>query len=889
MGFALLAVENSAAGQLIWRIAGMVSDSSGTALEMASVYAISDSTGETLCFGRSDEKGIFSLQIKVLERSAQLHVRYLGYKPLQIRINSTDTGFIRVRLYPNKTMLKEVVVSSAAQAIVQKSDTTVYRLASFRDSTEYSVEDVLKKLPGIEVKEDGTIFAKGKFVEKVLIEGSDMFGRKYTIGTKNIRADFIDRVEVIDHYQADPVLKSVNMSESIILNLKMSDAKKNITTGLLNSRLGLGHEPKGALHLNLFSIRLKNKLLLLSDNGNTGSQFGVEEIAATYGNIELQDIKTEPVEIPELLVFPSIQNPGLSPVYIDNGLKYFTTLRSEQNLGKRWKAALNVLTTGNKDKQQNISLQRYLFDNGTYDLTTEESLKFRDRYSEGDLTFQYLSGSQNKSFQSFIKWDGMAGRFNQRIDQYDAGRRFIYDNLFEKKRRSWFSSGLYTQKIGPKGVGQIQVKTFSLELPQNSSTENTNYPAHFGIEEGFSRLSQNLFHRINYSEMAIRYTGFVGRILTEFELLGARSESTMGINGVHKDSFEKRVIVKENDEQSVKSGNGSARLRFLYVKQNTRIGISLNTLARQSFRTDTTLNIPLFNTTSLNCYFTQIFGQRSTLRFSYTGRQDAPPDQHLFTQAYFSDAYTAFTPRGLRTTSTKGHHVSLQFNHKNVFTFQDWSGQLAYDFGQQLWREDIRFLHSIQKIIPYFSPQNSIFTATGRYERFIINWKTKASASVSYSTGRMEYAIEGIAQMLGSRRISTNTNFSFVLVKNFQIGLEQKIQYHTVNLERLENRTFDHQTKLFLLFRRGDWRFSGVFQQAGGRLNGRKMANLTGSTLKAGKEISFFKKTASLEINAINLGNTKQYSQIQSSDYFFFRSEVEAIRIFFTIGLACSF
>jgi len=165
-----------------WVINGQVKDQNGTALELALVYLVGDSSHQYLDFANTDTKGNFQLSSNNTLSEINIEVRFLGYQQYRKKLYFKDNIALEITLKAEETLLREVVVSDKRPPIVERSDTTVFNLADFRDSTEYSIEDVLKKLPGIEVGADGAIKAKGKSISTILIEGSDMFGSRYTLG-----------------------------------------------------------------------------------------------------------------------------------------------------------------------------------------------------------------------------------------------------------------------------------------------------------------------------------------------------------------------------------------------------------------------------------------------------------------------------------------------------------------------------------------------------------------------------------------------------------------------------------------------------------------------------------------------------------------------------------
>jgi hypothetical protein len=132
--------------------------------------------------------------------------------------------------------LKEVIVTAKTKPFQINDDTVKYNVVAYRDGSERKIQDLIKKLPGIEVNEKtGEIRYKGKTVETVKLEGDDLFGSNYTIGTKNINVDLVEQVQAIENYSGNPLLKGIENGDKVILNLKLkrdkTDFSRNIDYG----------------------------------------------------------------------------------------------------------------------------------------------------------------------------------------------------------------------------------------------------------------------------------------------------------------------------------------------------------------------------------------------------------------------------------------------------------------------------------------------------------------------------------------------------------------------------------------------------------------------------------------------------------------------------------
>ncbi|MDE6740746.1 MAG: carboxypeptidase-like regulatory domain-containing protein, partial [Muribaculaceae bacterium] len=118
-----------------------------------------------------------------------------------------------LKLYDESTVLKELVVKGVKAAVVAKEDTIEYNADSFHTTDNAMVEDLLKKMPGMEVGKDGSITANGKTVSKILINGKEAYGDDPSMATKNFSAKAVSKVQVVDRKSEQARLTGVDDGE----------------------------------------------------------------------------------------------------------------------------------------------------------------------------------------------------------------------------------------------------------------------------------------------------------------------------------------------------------------------------------------------------------------------------------------------------------------------------------------------------------------------------------------------------------------------------------------------------------------------------------------------------------------------------------------------------
>ena len=182
-------------------IQGEVSDSTGAWLPSATVMLLNPADSSLVNFTVTNERGHFEFK-NVAQITYLLKVTFVGYKTYSKDIQSDasaltlDLGILKMQAA--KTMLDEVVVSEKVPVVV-KRDTIEFNATAFKTNKNATVEDMLKKLPGVEVDHEGNVTAQGEQVKRVTVDGKDFFGRRDPkLATRNLPADAVDKVQVLD-------------------------------------------------------------------------------------------------------------------------------------------------------------------------------------------------------------------------------------------------------------------------------------------------------------------------------------------------------------------------------------------------------------------------------------------------------------------------------------------------------------------------------------------------------------------------------------------------------------------------------------------------------------------------------------------------------------------
>lgn len=267
--FFLLFISFASNAQNI-KLEGIVTDNSKIGLEMANVMAVNQQTKAMDGYSITNDKGKFQLSLKP-NTPYIIKVSYIGYATYEEKLTTGAENTTKIITLVEGMELDGVEIVREMPVSI-KGDTIVYNADSFKTGTERKLEDVLKKLPGVEVNADGEVEVEGKKVQKLMIDGKDFFDGDTKLGVKNIPADAIDKIQVLRNYNDNSILKGVeNNQDNIAMNIKLKSGKKNFWFGDMTAGIGVGHsEERYNVNPKLFYYSPKYSVNLITNFNNIG-------------------------------------------------------------------------------------------------------------------------------------------------------------------------------------------------------------------------------------------------------------------------------------------------------------------------------------------------------------------------------------------------------------------------------------------------------------------------------------------------------------------------------------------------------------------------------------------------------------------------------------------
>ena len=246
----LFSVATTYAGNIF----GRVVDSEKEPLIQASVRLLAAKDSAYVKGGATNEQGRFRIN-NVKSGKYILQATYVGYEPTykNITVGADNLRVGEIVMNESSIMLKETTVIGVKTPIKVMEDTVEYNADTYKTQPNAVVEDLLKRMSGVEVSSDGKITAHGKEVTKILVDGKEFFSDDPTVASKNLPANMIDKLQVIDRKSDLARLTGVDDGEDeTVINLTVKKGMKNGWFGTVDAGYGTDNRYKGIFNVNRF-------------------------------------------------------------------------------------------------------------------------------------------------------------------------------------------------------------------------------------------------------------------------------------------------------------------------------------------------------------------------------------------------------------------------------------------------------------------------------------------------------------------------------------------------------------------------------------------------------------------------------------------------------------
>lgn len=251
---AMICMVTATAASWAYEIRGSVTDDAGEPLVGASIRLLAAKDSTRVGAVGADDNGRFALK-DVRNGRYIVEASYVGSTTVYENVTVKDAN---VRLKPlvlteSATTLREAVVTGIRTPVKVMGDTVEFAAATYKTQPNAVVEDLLKRLPGVEVASDGKITANGKSVSKILVDGKEFFSDDPTVASRNLPVDMVDKLQVVDRKSDLARLTGVDDGEEeTVINLTVKPGMKNGYFGTAEAGYGTDDRYLGSFNVNKF-------------------------------------------------------------------------------------------------------------------------------------------------------------------------------------------------------------------------------------------------------------------------------------------------------------------------------------------------------------------------------------------------------------------------------------------------------------------------------------------------------------------------------------------------------------------------------------------------------------------------------------------------------------
>ncbi|HEV8273459.1 MAG TPA: outer membrane beta-barrel family protein [Chitinophagaceae bacterium] len=784
-----------------------------------SVMLVKDSS--LVSFSLSDKKGNFEIT-NLDAGNYLLMVSYTGYenfkKPFSITAEKKTMDISEIILQKEYKTLTGVTVTDLTPVKVN-GDTVSFKADAFKTKPNATTEDLLKKLPGVQVEKDGTVKAMGENVQKILVDGKEFFGNDPKLATKNITADMVDQIQVFDDMSEQSKFTKIDDgSRSKTINIKLKKDKNKGDFGKIAAGGGSDGRYEGNLSFNHF--RGSQRISLLAAANNTNKQgFSFNDIISSQGG--MAQFAKGGIDL-GALKGAIAGGGGFGGGSSGNGI---TTSRSiGLNYNDQWSKKIDIRSSyffsqsDNLLKQSSFK-QTYFPDDSTTDITTESESRNRNRSHRFNIRGEYAIDSMNSIlYTANLNFQESNGEY---IDTSYTFSHGVYDYLAvtnktaNKNTRDGMNySGelLYRKKFKRMG------RTFTLGWRNGYNESNAeNYslaPYNFYKPDGslYTSPDQNLKGmqdtKANNNTVSSTYTEPLGKN----KILELNYAYAHNRNISDKESYDYNSISGKYDVLNLlqtnyfENTNTSSRLGFNYrlqeKKYNYQLGLAVQftELGSRSIRANTGKDTTItqnFTNFFPAASFTYSVNKTKNFRFNYRGRTNAPTITQL------QDVADVTNPIQVKTgnPSLKQEFISnfnINYSTFNIMSFRFFTTNLSVNTtGNKI----VNSIDSINRAVTISKPVNldgaynvSAFGSFGFPIKKLKGSNVNLTTIVNYNHDiSMIYKEENL-----TNRLLLTQTFGFNHNKNkFDMGVTGGLTYNNARYSLQENLNTDYFTQTY--------------------------------------------------------------------------------------------
>ncbi|MAO08711.1 MAG: hypothetical protein CL596_08370 [Alteromonas sp.] len=412
-------------------ITGNVFNEIGQPIQGANIILLKNNA--TKNYTLSNNEGFFILNAN--KGVYKIKITHLGYKSYiqEFKIDQKDYHFGKITITNDINELKEVIVKAEAK-IIKKGDTTVYKTEKFINGTERNLKDVLLSLPDIGINENGKITFQGKQIDKLLVDGENLYKNQHQLATDNLPAEMAGNIEVIKNYKDFEYIGLNDKTGLTALNILVNESFKNRFTGNLDAGVGIVNKYEFKPKIFNFSKQIKSSLI--SNFNNTGNvPITLQDYNELTNNNPIGENTTNTVKFIDNSDAPSFLT---SKDRAKTRLTNFATLSSVYKLNNKTKFDFYTILNNTSQNRIKQNLQTLSASNNNFSFIEENIFNEENWFVLGQLKGVYKNG-ENSIFklEQHFNFDHSRNKnfiTNQAVDTTIINQNIIPENFITKTK-----------------------------------------------------------------------------------------------------------------------------------------------------------------------------------------------------------------------------------------------------------------------------------------------------------------------------------------------------------------------------------------------------------------------------------------------------------------------
>lgn len=474
----LFILFSSAAFSQSGSVKGVIFDTSlQQSVPGATITVLKKKDSSLVSFTMADNNGRFQLT-NIPNGDYRLLITHVNYHNAN-RIFSIDNehkeaDLGNIAMADKSKVLDEIIIEAPPVTLV--GDTVQYNAGSFKTQPNASVEDLLKKLPGVKVEKDGTVKAQGEKVQKVLVDGKEFFGNDPKIATKNLPADAIDKVQVYDRLSDQAQLTGFDDGNGEkTINLKLKKDKKKGMFGKVNAGAGTDDRYEGRFNVNSFKGARQMSVIGMANNTNDeGFSFmdilnftgALNQMKNNNGNISFSMNQDDP-----LAGLLGGNNSGINTIW-GGGINYNNIIGTKTDFQSNYfYSRYNPLRRTNVERQYFLPANLYTENSYSNNLSNSHRINFNADYQidsfhsikiSPNFNYQKASNASSSDYTTVSDQGGKINEGNSANMTNNEGTMLSTNILFRKRfhqKGRTFSLNLLTNFNNSTGDGSMQSVT----------------------------------------------------------------------------------------------------------------------------------------------------------------------------------------------------------------------------------------------------------------------------------------------------------------------------------------------------------------------------------------------------------------------------------------------